>query len=320
MAKQTINGKAFEYALLSELFDRLVKVANVSITENDSFYVAKGYFDSFKVKEQEIFSISASTAVNFLIDIEPRLSNNINKDDILVLELVSDQAGQTGDVRDVLMIRSLQNWEIGISAKNNHRAVKHPRLSHKIDFGKKWLGVACSENYFQEVKPIFEMLEGLRLRDKSTEWTSIKNMHEVVYIPILNAFQNELLRLDKQNPSLVAANLVQYLVGNKDFYKVIKGPKKVEIQAYNLHGSLNQPFRNIKPKAKIPILKLPNRLIEIIYQENSSNTLLVSLNEGWQISFRIHNASSRVEPSLKFDINLVSAPHTLFTNHIFLNI
>ena len=108
-------------------------------------------------------------------------------------------------------------------------------------------------------------------------------------------------------------------LGNQDFYKVIKGKKKVEIQAYNLHGTLNLPFEKVKPKAKIPKLKLPTRLIEIVYQENSTTTLLVSLNEGWQISFRIHNASSRVEPSLKFDINLVSAPHTLFTNHIFVN-
>ena len=144
-------------------------------------------------------------------------------------------------------------------------------------------------------------------------------MHQVVYLPILDAFRKELLRLDKENPSIVAENLVQYLIGNQDFYKVIKGKNKVEIQAYNLHGTLNLPFEKIKPKSKIPKLKLPTRLIEIVYQENSTTTLLVSLNEGWQISFRIHNASSRVEPSLKFDINLVSAPRTLFTNHIFVN-
>ena len=92
---------------------------------------------------------------------------------------------------------------------------------------------------------------------------------------------------------------------------------KVEIQAYNLHGTLNLPFLSIKPKYKIQKLKLPNRLIEVVYQENSQTTLLVTLNEGWQISFRIHNASSRIEPSLKFDINLVSAPHSLFTNQLF---
>lgn len=319
MATQTINGKAFEYALLLEVFERLRTITNVSITENEPYKTAKGFFNSFCEKEQETFRITASASINFLIDIEPRLSNGISKNDILVLELVNDKAGQTGDVRDVLMIRSSQKWEIGISAKNNHRAVKHSRLSQKIDFGKKWLDISCSSVYFDEIKPIFDMLTELKTNDKATKWTSIEDMHEVVYVPILDAFRKELLRLDKENPSIVAENLVQYLIGNEDFYKVIKGDKTVEIQAYNLHGSLNLPFEKIKPKARIPKLKLPTRLIEIVYQENSKTTLLVSLNEGWQISFRIHNASSRVEPSLKFDINLISAPHTLFTNHIFIN-
>lgn len=318
MATQTVNGKAFEYALLLEFYERLNKITSVSITENEPYHNAKGCFDSFVENEQDTFRITASAAINFLIDIEPRLSNGISQEDVLVLEIVSDQAGQTGDVRDVLIIRSLQKWEIGISAKNNHRAVKHSRLSLNIDFGEKWLGVPCSQNYFDEIKPIFDMLANLKASDKSTKWTSIENMHQVVYIPILNAFRKELLRLDKENPNIVAENLVQYLIGNEDFYKVIKGNKKVEIQAYNLSGTLNLPFENVKPKARIPKLKLPSRLIEIVYQDNSTTTLLVSLNEGWQISFRIHNASSRVEPSLKFDINLVSAPHTLFTNHIFI--
>lgn len=318
MASQTINGKAFEYALLSEFYERLKTLTKVTITENEPFHSAKGCFESFIEQEQGTFRISASTAINFLIDIEPRLSNGINEKDTLVLEIVSDQAGIAGDVRDVLIIRSLQKWEIGISAKNNHRAVKHSRLSLNIDFGDKWLGVPCSLNYFEEIKPVFNMLEGLKAKNKSTKWSSIENMHQVVYIPILNAFKKELLRLDNENPNIVAEHLVQYLIGNEDFYKVIKGNKKVEIQAYNINGTLNLPFENKKPKAKISKLKLPSRLIEIVYQKGSTTTLLVSLNEGWQISFRIHNASSRVEPSLKFDINLVSAPHTLFTNHLFI--
>lgn len=318
MASQVVNGKAFEYALLLEFYHRIKDLSSVSIIENAPYHVAKGFFDSFTEQEQDIFRITASTAINFLIDVEPRLSNSISKEDTLFLEIVSDRAGQTGDVRDVLIIRSLQKWEIGISAKNNHRAVKHSRLSLNIDFGEKWLGVPCSKNYFNEIRPVFNMLSELKALDQSTKWTSIENMHQVVYLPILNAFRKELLRLDSDYPSIIAENLVQYLIGNQDFYKVIKGNKKVEIQAYNLMGTLNLSFHNIKPKAKIPKLKLPTRLIEIIYQEGSSTTLLVSLNEGWQISFRIHNASSKVEPSLKFDINLISAPHTLFTTHLFI--
>jgi hypothetical protein len=159
----------------------------------------------------------------------------------------------------------------------------------------------------------------LRTSSKSTQkWDTLGDYHTSVYVPVLDAFRKELIRLDADNIGIVAERLIEYLIGRQDFYKVIKGNNKVEIQAYNLHGTLNLPFENIKPKAKIQKLKLPNRLIEVVYQENSKTTLLVTLNEGWQISFRIHNASSRIEPSLKFDINLVSAPHSLFSNQLFI--
>lgn len=319
IATQTINGKAFEYALLIEFLERLKILTAVSVVENEPLKTAKKCFSSFNEKEQSNYKLNASFAVNFLLDIEPRLSNGISEKDILELEIVADKAGQTGDVRDVLAIRSLQKWEIGISAKNNHRAVKHSRLSNDIDFGNKWLGFPCSNNYFEQIKPVFDNLAKLRTASKATQkWDTLGDYHTTIYVPILDAFKNELMRLDSENPGLVAKHLVEYLIGNQDFYKVIKGNNKVEIQAYNLHGTLNLPFESIKPKAKVPKLKLPNRLIEVVYQDGSKTTLLVTLNEGWQISFRIHNASSRIEPSLKFDINLVSAPHSLFSNQLFL--
>jgi len=320
VSTQTINGKAFEYALLNEFLERLKVVTSVTVIENEPFKTALKCFLSFDEKEQSHYKLVASFAVNFLLDIEPRLANGINENDVLQLEIVADKAGQTGDVRDVLAIRSIQKWEIGISAKNNHRAVKHSRLSNDIDFGQKWLGIPCSVNYFEEIKPVFSNLAKLRTASKATQkWDTLGDYHTSVYVPVLDAFRNELLRLDKENPGIVAERLVEYLIGNQDFYKVIKGKNKVEIQAYNLHGTLNLPFENIKPKAKIQRLKFPNRLIEVVYQDNSQTTLLVTLNEGWQISFRIHNASSRIEPSLKFDdINLVSAPHSLFSNQLFI--
>ena len=319
-ANQTITGKAFEYALLNQFLERLRTITDVFIIDNAPYKTAKKCYESFAEVEQAQYALTASFAVNFLIDLEPRLSNEIDKKDILQLEIISDKQGQSGDVRDVLAIRALQKWEIGISAKNNHRAVKHSRLSNDIDFGEKWLGIPCSQSYFKEITPIFSFLSELRIKSKATQkWDTLGDYHTSVYIPVLDAFKKEMLQLDKENPGIIAQRLVEYLIGNEDFYKVIKGKGSVEIQAYNLHGTLNQPFRAIKPKAKVNKLKLPTRLIEIVYVENSETTLLVSLNEGWQISFRIHNASSRIEPSLKFDINLVSAPHTLFTNHLFIN-
>ena len=218
MAGQTKTGKAFEYALLYEFFVKLKVVTKVTITKNEPYGTAKNCFESFDDDEQQIYRITASSAINFLMDIEPRLKFGINDKDILQLEIVSDQAGQAGDVRDVLTIRSLQKWEIGISAKSNHKAVKHSRLSQKINFGEKRLGVSCSSKYFQEIKPIFDMLSELRSKDKSTLWTSIARVHEIVYIPILDAFRKELMKLDKENPNIVAENPHYLNTFNNVFY------------------------------------------------------------------------------------------------------
>lgn len=50
----------------------------------------------------------------------------------------------------------------------------------------------------------------------------------------------------------------------------------------------------------------------------SKTTVMVTFDEGWQLSFRIHSASTRLESSLKFDINMVSNPHSIFSNTILL--
>ena len=85
---------------------------------------------------------------------------------------------------------------------------------------------------------------------------------------------------------------------------------------YYLHGSLNKPFKNIQPKFQTPHIALPSEIIDISYKKNSKTTLLIKLNKDWELSFRIHNASSRIEPSLKFDVNLIASPKSLFVNKL----
>ena len=146
---QMLTGKAFEYAILKEFQEKLERNTNVEVVQNNALTTAKECFNTFDNEEQGRYLLTASFAVNFLIDIEPRLSNDIHEKDILQLEILTDYHGQFGDVRDVLAIRLVQKWEIGVSAKNNHRAVKHSRLSNDIDFGEKWIGIQSSKTYFE---------------------------------------------------------------------------------------------------------------------------------------------------------------------------
>jgi len=319
---QITTGKAFEYAILIEFKEKLERKTRVNVIKNNSLEIAKECFKVFDSQEQGQYLLSASFAVNFLIDIEPRLSNGIDKHDTLELKILSDKHGKAGDVRDILTIRKAQEWEIGVSAKNNHDAAKHSRLSDRLDFGDKWLGIACSKEYFSSINPIFLSLRKLRKdSNKTQKWNSLPNKETHVYKPLLLAFKKELLRIYDENPKEITKQLIQYLIGRQDFYKVIKRKNHVQIKAYNLYGTLNLPFQETKPKFQTPKLNFPTEISEIYFKKDKNlieklNTLIFEFDKGWKISFRIHNASSRIEPSLKFDIQLVSAPKTLFTNKL----
>lgn len=52
--------------------------------------------------------------------------------------------------------------------------------------------------------------------------------------------------------------------------------------------------------------------IQLIHKPNSDNTIQIVCNEGWELSMRIHSASLKVEPSLKFDVNLISLPSSIY--------
>lgn len=137
---------------------------------------------------------------------------------------------------------------------------------------------------------------------------------ERYYIPVLCAFMEELRRIADEN-SNVPEKLIRYLLGQFDFYKVITDDKNrtTRIEAVNIVGTLNQQSGNLKAITKIPILKMPTQFYHIGFKKNSDNTIEVVCDEGWQISMRIHSASSKVEPSLKFDVNLISLPSSVYT-------
>ena len=52
ISTQTINGKAFEYALLNEFLERLKVVTSVTVIESEPFKTALKCFVSFDEKEQ----------------------------------------------------------------------------------------------------------------------------------------------------------------------------------------------------------------------------------------------------------------------------
>ncbi len=136
-------------------------------------------------------------------------------------------------------------------------------------------------------------------------------------MPLLNAFINEVNRLAKIDESLFCNNIISYLIGKKDFYKIINHKKYVKVEAYNFNGSLGIPFNGEKTPFKIPKTPLPDKIIDISFKEKSKNTILIKFDKGWEISLRIHNASSRVENSMKFDVKLIGIPTNIYVVNLY---
>ncbi|MDA3049979.1 HaeIII family restriction endonuclease [Campylobacter sp. JMF_02 ED1] len=304
--KSNNQGRAYEYACIVSL-EKQIKDLNkkVQILKDSNFKRLQKTWQLINLDEQKLYMKSAATMCEAIFDREP---NILDSDDEIVLSSQSDNAGKNGDVRDILIQRKNISWVIGLSVKHNHFAVKHSRLSKELDFGEKWYQIPCSDKYKQDIKGVFEFLQN----KKGLFWKDLKNKDEIVYKTILTAFKNEILKQYEKNKN-IPKFLVEYLIGKFDFYKIISidNKKITQIQSFNLRGTLNKSSNLNKPKIIVPIASLPTRIVNFDFKPNSKNTLELYLDGGWQFSFRIHNASSKIETSLKFDIQIIGHPANL---------
>jgi hypothetical protein len=313
MSIQTRNGKAFEYACLQSLDNALSDTQEVVVEQNSALEVAQEKYNSSSPELRNSMDLGADAATRVILRLEPQLTYSQNNVP-LYLSIQEDARGIQGDVRDVLCIRGLNRWEIGLSCKHNHTAVKHSRLSRTIDFGDSWFGIPCSQHYFNEINPLFDELE--ELREQGEIWRNLEDKEERFYVPLLEAFMRELERLYHEN-SEVPELLLHYLLGRNDFYKVITNERRrvTQVMAFNIYGTLNRNAGRARPIVNIPQLTMPTRFFNISFKQYSRNTIEVTCDNGWTVSMRIHNASSRVEPSLKFDVRLIGVPPTLHSHY-----
>lgn len=313
---QTAFGKAYEYACMLAIYNFVGGIRPVVFVQNSSLKVALNAWDQFDTNTQKVMSKSAEAGVKALIELEPKIVEDGG--DQLELALQEDARGKVGDVRDVLIIRRNISWEIGISVKHNHDAVKHSRLSPTIDFGKEWFSVPCTQQYFEEIIPIFTKLKVLK--NSGAKWGEVNDKDSEIYVPVLNAFMDEIKRLDNSAPGVIPEKLLEYLLGRNDFYKLISDDsrKSTVLQCFNLHGTLNTPGIHTKPSMKVKNIEMPTKIYHFDFAAKNNKisltTVQLVMDNNWAITFRIHSAKTDVEASLKFDIRLTGVPSTLFSN------
>ncbi len=303
MPANVTNGAAFEWAVAVSTSKEL----GIGIEESVGATKSKAAFNACDKRFQEGALHAARLAVKHILKVEGTNPAVIKAS---IVRFNPAAAGQRGDVRDVVLEGAQSS--LGISCKNNHAALKHSRLSSKIDFVQEW-GLdesGTSTKYFQIVSPVFDQLRKLRT-DSNNEalWRDQGDVQSKYYEPILKAFTDELQRvLTGPHANHACKALTIYLFGRRDFYKVINRPTQqlVEIQGWNSNSTL-----------RVRTLPLPSKLVDISRSPNSPGTVIVSLSRGFSFGFRIHNASSRIEPSLKFDVSALGVPPELYVSHIF---
>lgn len=311
MSNQSNNqGRAYEFICLLTLYDEITRYRPAVIDMNSSYYAAQRAWESITPALQNTLTESAAAAVYTIFDLEPLIIEDGN--DQLDLFIQPDSQGEEGDVRDILIVRRNIRWEIGLSIKHNHFAVKHSRLGKSLDFGDRWFGVPCSSQYWADVRPVFNYLE--QAKREGAKWRDLPAKEDDVYIPLLQAFSDEIHRSVQRHPD-IPRKMVEYLLGEFDFYKVISIDRQrvTQILSYNLHGTLNQPSRRQAPKINVPVATLPTRIVSLDFKPGSNNTVELYMDGGWQFSFRIHNAATAVETSLKFDIQIIGMPASIIT-------
>lgn len=363
ITSKVINGKAFEYASLIALHDELSKGGwdknQIEIKEDVNFHnierayqvVEAGLGEDMSeeddveesgantytievVNEKNAFDKAAKVAAAYLKMTEPIFSSP--KGLHAVLSAMPDSAGVKGDVRDVCITifsdddKTKIVKELGISCKNNHAAVKHPRITENPDFAFEWTKgkFKCGKEFMQSMSEIQKTIEDYQ--SKYNTWSEISpdEKMEKVYSPIVTAFVEELRRLGMVEKGASEQRRVQakefaqlffeYMFGTQDFYKFIKddSARATLIYPYNMHGSLMKTYKGIKNNQAVPCVTMPEEIVEVRIRPSSKTTMEIFFDQ-WIISMRLHNADSSIKKtSLKFDVQIKAQPRKIMSTTI----
>ena len=255
---QTESGKAWEYGLARALA-HFPPIPSPLIVDKSRKSTQEAY-NLLSQNERKRVNKAAHEVVGFLYAHDSRFGHTD------CVRTQNDMEGRYGDVRDVIVCT--RSGDIGISAKHRHYAVKHSRLSNTIDFGKEWYSKPCSNNYWERVSPVFEYLN--ELRTVEALFRDVPDKKDRVYVPILQAF------IQETTDHADTENMMKYLIGKHDFYKVIKENGSILLQSFNIYGTTKWGKR----------VSLPTRIIRCEMKPNSKTTAIMYMDKGWQVSFR----------------------------------
>ena len=279
MGRQVEMGYAWEGALVLVLEERLAVVA----VDDEPSRKVRAAFDALDEPGCGKMRHAAGCAVDELLVLDRRLHEATH------LKVVPTSTGRHGSPVDIEV--HTRRGVVGLSGKHNSDEVKAPRLSATNDWGKVWSGFPVSDRYWQDMAAPFAYLA--RAKQEGKTFPGLGARKDRVYLCVLCAFEDEVRRLEQEHDGQFVEALWRFVVGTHDHWKVECVEGHVLIQAVNPNGGL--PGAGWRAPVKIEM------------QRDGNNVLMMRMDE-WLLKWRLHNASTRVEPSLKFSVTLEGMP------------
>ncbi len=193
-------------------------------------------------------------------------------------------------------------------------------LSPETDLGEVWYGQPFSEEYWAEVRSVFERLEKEEALGMSREDPG--EMGQDVSVPLLLAFRNEIVRVYEDDRGLPRKIVERFLERFRDFQNEARQIEKdagtkedglTVIERSSEVGNWNR-FRlgTARESELLPSdAELPTRIVHLDFADDGSTELEMILNNGWQLGFCVRNEGASAGSALLFDVELVGAPYPI---------
>ena len=294
LSKRQTNGRGLEHA-----FGLAVESYLGVRVSGDIKALRRKAYEHLGSEMREVFSKDARALLAHLLQLEGVRQGECGWS----ARYLGDAAARDGDVRDIVISKG--DREVGISCKSNHKAFKHSRISPESSLRVAWRLSPLSDSdrrYVRELGRLFDDLES----QPFDRWLDLSaRRKQVFYDACIAAFNKEIQRLIGEiGDSEISSGLVRYFLGSKGYYKCVVSERGSFLQAFCFGRSA------------VARILLPKRLVARDFPPGRHGVLHMHFDRGFSFSLRLHNASSNYERSLKFDIQALALPQSLYTHHL----
>ncbi|MCC5661730.1 HaeIII family restriction endonuclease [Nostoc sp. XA010] len=276
--RSNLHGRVLEY-LITEVI--IITHPEVSLT--------------VRANNAQLRDASKLTELNSLLLNELRLAANallllwlnpqfqLSKQPSITIDRLPDQ--NQNDVTDICL--TSKAWTVNLSLKHNHTALRHQRPGTT----PVHCGYAKNDPQMQHFKQQYRVITQEFMQHIGQAKLFAELPPALIEQHLYTQVCNLVSQFINSHADTCATKLFQYLVGNVNYYKII-----VDTHARTL---------NIQQFAEI---QMPTNVIATVNKQY----VFLSFDNGWEISMRLHTASSQLKnsPSLKFDTKALKNPLT----------